>query len=158
MSPKHTALTGLVLTSVYVGGRSCTGIWVHKAVTSSVFPSNKRLSLFSTQAHTVWMTQWQSLVPSIKKGCTQERPIAFKWHGSPGSTGAAVQKASAADWCAEPVLPPDHVSGFNLRACVQAPIPALPLMNNLAVFCFKAMNDWTANPLEADESTPRHCR
>lgn len=58
----------------------------------------------------------------------------------------------------EPLLPPHHVSSFNLQACAQDPISALALMNNSAVFCFTAGNDRTANPPEADESTPRHRR
>lgn len=69
------------------------------------------------------------------------------------SRGAEGKRRSA-----EPVPPPDHMRGSNLQACVQATISALPLINNLAVFCFTAMSDWSTNLLEADESTSQHYR
>lgn len=83
--PKTHCSYRLSLKSVCVGGRNHTSVWVHKAAKSSVFRSNKWLSLFQTHAHTVWMTEWQALVPSIKKGCTQEQPIAFQWCSSSGT-------------------------------------------------------------------------
>lgn len=158
MAPKHAALTGFVLKSVYTGGRNCTSIWAHKAVPNSVFPSID--SHYFSLKHTPF--EWLSnnpLSPRLRKAAHKSSLLLLNDMAALGaSTGTAVQEVSAADWCVESGLPPDHASGFNLQACVQAPISALPLMNNLAVFCFKAMNDWTANPLEADESTPWHCR
>lgn len=120
--PKTLCSYRLSLKSVCVGGRNRTSVWVHKAAKSSVFCSNKRLPLFQTHAHTIWTTEWQALVPSIKKGCAQEQPIAFQWRWSPGSAGAAVQKrvqrrgASAASRPRERFWSPGLCPSHHLRS------------------------------------------